>query len=70
MTTERDFSKELCYNYYRDFENGNDTETIDYPCLFGVLRELCNRIEQLEQKLNKPFDKEDFNYQCYVEDYK
>ena len=68
--SNRNFEKELCYNYYRDMEDGNDTETICYPSLFCVLKELVDRIEKLEQKLNKPFDKEDFNYQCYVEDYK
>jgi hypothetical protein len=30
-------------------ENGNDSETIDYDCLIGVITELCDRIEQLEK---------------------
>lgn len=50
--SNRNFEKELCYNYYRDFENGNEVETIDYPSLFSVLKELVDRIEQLEQRLD------------------
>ena len=47
--TERNFKKELSHSVYYDMENGNDTETIDYDCLIGVITELCDRIEQLEK---------------------
>ena len=47
--TERNFKKELIYSTYYDMENGNDTETIDYDCLIGIITELCDRIEQLEK---------------------
>jgi hypothetical protein len=29
-------------------ENGNDTDTIDHDCLIGIITELCDRIEKLE----------------------
>ena len=47
--TERNFKKELSHSVYYDMENGNDTETIDYDCLIGIITELCDRIEQLEK---------------------
>ena len=47
--TERNFKKELSHSVYYDMENGNDTETIDYDCLIGVITELVDRIEQLEK---------------------
>ena len=46
---ERNFKKELSHSVYYDMEDGNDTETIDYDCLIGLLTELCGRIEQLEK---------------------
>jgi hypothetical protein len=51
--TERNIGKELSHSVYYDMEDGNDTETIDYDCLIGLLTELCGRIEQLEQRLDK-----------------
>ena len=51
--TNRNFGKELSYSYYRDMENGNDTETICYPSLICILTELVDRIEKLEQQLDK-----------------
>jgi len=51
--TERNFTRELCYSNYADMENGNDTETIDYRSLIHILTELMNRIEKLEQRLDK-----------------
>ena len=51
--TERNFTRELCYSNYVDMENGNDTETIDYRELILIITELCDRIEQLEQRLDK-----------------
>ena len=48
MMTERNFKKELFYSTYYDMENGNDSETIDYDCLIGIITELCDRIEKLE----------------------
>ena len=50
--TERNLKQELQYFTYTDMEGGNDTETIDYDCLIGLLTELCDRIEKLE-KVNK-----------------
>ena len=47
--TERNFKRELSHSVYYDMENGNDTETIDYDCLIGIITELCDRIEQLEK---------------------
>ena len=47
--TERNFKRELLHSTYYDMENGNDSETIDYDCLIGLLTELCDRIEQLEK---------------------
>jgi hypothetical protein len=32
-------------------ENGNDTETICYPALIGLLTELMSRVEALEKEL-------------------
>ena len=49
MMTKRNFEKELCYSYYRDMEDGNDTETICYPSLIAIITELCERVEQLEK---------------------
>jgi hypothetical protein len=49
---ERNIGKELSHSVYYDMEDGNDTETIDYDCLIGLLTELCGRIEKLE-KVNK-----------------
>ena len=34
-------------------ENGNDSETIDYDCLIGIITELCDRIEKLEDKVDE-----------------
>jgi hypothetical protein len=51
--TERNFAKELCHHRYIDMEDGNDTETICYPSLICIITELCDRIEQLERKLEK-----------------
>lgn len=48
LMTERNFEKELCYSYYRDMEDGNDSETICYPSLIAIITELHERIEKLE----------------------
>ena len=48
----RNFKRELSHSVYYDMENGNDTETIDYDALIGIITELVDRIEQLE-KVNK-----------------
>jgi hypothetical protein len=53
MTTNRDFTKELCYSKHIDMEDGNDTEIICYPSLICVITELCDRIEQLEKRLDQ-----------------
>ena len=47
--TNRNFEKELLYSYYRDMEDGNNTETICYSSLICIITELCDRIEQLEK---------------------
>jgi hypothetical protein len=51
--TERNFTKELCHHRYIDMEDGNDIETICYPSLICIITELCDRIEQLERKLEQ-----------------
>ena len=51
--TDRNFTEELLYTNYVDMENGNDTETIDYRELILIITELCDRMEQLEQRLDK-----------------
>ena len=50
---ERNFTKELSHSVYYDMNDGNDTETICYPSLICIIGELCGRIEQLEQRLDK-----------------
>ena len=49
MMSKRNFKKELFHSIYYDMEGGNDSETIDYDCLIGIITELCDRIEQLEK---------------------
>ena len=51
--TERNFTEELLYTNYVDMENGNDSETIDYRELILIITELCDRMEKLEQRLDK-----------------
>ena len=51
--TERNFEKELSHSVYYDMNDGNDTETICYPSLISIITELCDRIEKLEQRLDK-----------------
>ena len=51
--TNRNISKEINHSYYRDMEDGNDTETICYPSLICILTELIDRVEQLEARLNE-----------------
>jgi hypothetical protein len=53
MTTNRDFSKELCYSKYIDMTDGDDTETIYYPSLISIITELCDRIGKLEKRLDQ-----------------
>lgn len=47
--TDRNFGRELSHSVYYDMEDGNDTETIDYDCLIGVITEMMTRIEKLEK---------------------
>ena len=49
----RDLTKQLQYYVYNDPEYGNDVEHIDYRELILIITELCGRIEQLEQRLDK-----------------
>jgi hypothetical protein len=51
--TERNFKKELQYYIYNDPEYGEDIENIDYDCLIGIITELCDRIEKLEEWKSK-----------------
>ena len=51
--TERNFTEELLYTNYVDMENGDDIETIDYRELILIITELCDRMEKLEQRLDK-----------------
>ena len=51
--TSRDLTKELQYSTYIDMENGNDIENIHYPALILILQDLVERMEQLEQRLDK-----------------
>jgi hypothetical protein len=53
LMTERNLKKELQYSTYIDMENGNDTENIHYPALILILQDLVERMEQLEQRLDK-----------------
>jgi hypothetical protein len=54
--TERNLKKELSHSVYYDMEDGNDTETICYPSLISILQELLERVEKLEQRLDKEED--------------
>jgi hypothetical protein len=51
--TSRDLTKELQYYVYNDPEYGEDIENISYPALIGLLTELLDRVEKLEQRLDK-----------------
>jgi hypothetical protein len=51
--TDRNFERELHHYVYRDMENGDDVEEIDYRSLAYILEEFCDRIEQLERKLEQ-----------------
>jgi len=53
MTERRNLKKELQYFTYTDMEGGNDTENISYPVLILILQDLVERVEQLEQRLDK-----------------
>ena len=49
--TDRNLEKELNYYVYNDPEYGEDIANLDYPALIGLLTELCDRIEKLEDRL-------------------
>lgn len=51
--TERNLKQELQYFTYTDMENGDDAENIYYPALILILQDLVERIEKLEQRLDK-----------------
>lgn len=51
--TDRNFTEELLYTYYEDRERGEDIETIDYRSLIHILTEIMNRVEKIEQRLDK-----------------
>lgn len=52
--TERNLGKEIGHDYYRDMEDGrNDSETICYPSLICILEEIIDRIEKIEERLDK-----------------
>ena len=49
----RDLTKELSYWVYNDPEFGDDIEHLDYRALIGVITELVDRIEKLEDKVDE-----------------
>ena len=51
--TERNLEKQLQYYVYNDPEYGEDIENISYPALILILQDLVERVEQLEQQLDK-----------------
>ena len=51
--SKRNLEKELQYFIYNDPEYGEDLENISYPSLICILTELVDRIEKLEQRLDK-----------------
>jgi len=51
--TERNLKKELQYFVYNDPEYGDDITNLDYPALILILQDLVERVEQLEQRLDK-----------------
>ena len=51
--TERNFKKELNYYTYNDPEYGEDIEHIDYDSLFGLLTEIIDRLETIENNLDE-----------------
>ena len=53
MTERRNLEKELQYFVYNDPEYGEDIENIHYPALILILQDLVERVEQLEQQLDK-----------------
>ena len=54
----RDLEKELSYWVYNDPEYGDDITNLDYPSLISILTELVDRIEKLEQRLDKQEDEQ------------
>lgn len=48
--TKRNFNEELCFSNY---VNGDETETICYSSLICVITELCERIDELEKRLDE-----------------
>jgi hypothetical protein len=50
--SNRNFEKELNYWVYNDPVYSEDTEHISYPSLICILKELVDRIEKLEQRLD------------------
>ena len=51
--TNRNIEKEISYDYYLDMKCGDDCETISYTSLIHILTELMDRVEKLEEGLNK-----------------
>ena len=41
--SDRNIEKEISYDYYRYMEDGNDTKTISYPALIGLLGIIFNK---------------------------
>jgi len=54
MTEQRNLEKELSYWVYTDPEYGDDITNLDYPALIGLLGELLDRIEHLENETLPP----------------
>ena len=51
--TERNLKQELQYFVYNDPEYCEDIENIHYPALILILQDLVERMEKLEQRLDK-----------------
>ena len=51
--TSRNLKQELQYYVYNDPEYGEDIENIDYENLINLLRELLDRVENLEAQVSK-----------------
>jgi hypothetical protein len=62
MTERRNLEKDLQYYIYNDPEYGEDIENISYPALIELLGELLDRVEKLEAQVNKPLNKEVFDW--------
>ena len=49
--TERNLKTELQYYHYNDPEYGEDIENIDYESLIGLLEELIDKNQELQDRV-------------------